>query len=64
MAARLGLTVIGRHTALGDARLTGEILLRLLRMLAAHGIVTLGEARRVARQTYHARVSASLYERR
>jgi NAD(P)-dependent dehydrogenase (short-subunit alcohol dehydrogenase family) len=64
MAARLGLTVIGRHTALGDARLTGEILLRLLRMLAAHGIVTLGEARRAARQTYHARVSASLYERR
>jgi hypothetical protein len=33
-------------------------------MLAAHGIVTLGEARRAARQTYHARVSASLYERR
>lgn len=64
MAARFGLTVIGRHTALGDALLTGEIFLRLLRMLAAQGIVRLEQARRAARQTYHARVSASLYERR
>jgi DNA polymerase III subunit epsilon len=44
-AARLGLTVIGRHTALGDALLTGEILLRHFHMLAAQGIVTLGQAR-------------------
>jgi DNA polymerase-3 subunit epsilon len=63
MAARLGVSVIGRHTALGDAILTGEIFLKLLRLLVAQGVVTLRDAREAARRTYQARVSDSLYTR-
>ena len=63
MAARLGVSVIGRHTALGDAILTGEIFLKLLRLLVAQGVVTLRDAREAARRTYQARVSNSLYAR-
>jgi DNA polymerase III subunit epsilon len=63
MAARLGVSVVGRHTALGDAILTGEIFLKQLRLLAAQGIVTLGEAREAARSTYLARRSHALYSR-
>jgi DNA polymerase-3 subunit epsilon len=63
MAARLGVSVVGRHTALGDAILTGEIFLRQLRLLAAQGIATLGEARAAARSTYLARMSESMYSR-
>jgi DNA polymerase III subunit epsilon len=63
IAARLGVSVVGRHTALGDAILTGEIFLKQLRLLAAQGFVTLGEAREAARRTYVARRSESLYSR-
>ncbi len=63
MAARLGVSVVGRHTALGDAILTGEIFLRQLRLLARQGFVTLGETRTAARSTYLARRSDSLYSR-
>jgi DNA polymerase-3 subunit epsilon len=61
MAARLGASVIGRHTALGDAILTGEIFLKQSSLLAAQGLHTLGEVREAARRTYLARVSDSLY---
>jgi DNA polymerase III subunit epsilon len=61
MAGRLGVGVLGRHTALGDAILTGEIFLRQCGLLAARGMPTLGEARNAARRTYLARVSDSLY---
>ncbi len=61
MAARLGVSVVGRHTALGDAILTGEIFLKQSRLLAARGLGTLGDVREAARRTYLARVSASLY---
>jgi DNA polymerase III subunit epsilon len=61
MAARLGASVVGRHTALGDAILTGEIFLKQARLLAAQGLHTLGDVREAARQTYLARVSGSLY---
>jgi DNA polymerase III subunit epsilon len=61
MAARLGVSVVGRHTALGDAILTGEIFLKQSRLLAARGLGTLGEVREAARRTYLARVSDSLY---
>jgi DNA polymerase-3 subunit epsilon len=53
--------MVGRHTALGDAILTGEIFLKQSRLLAARGLGTLGEVREAARRTYLARVSDSLY---
>ncbi len=56
IAERLGIRVIGRHTALGDALLTGEILLKLIPLLAQSGIVTLKQAREVSQRTYHARL--------
>ena len=37
MAARLGVSVVGRHTALGDAIMTGEIFLKQSRLLASAG---------------------------
>jgi DNA polymerase-3 subunit epsilon len=56
IAARFGLAVVGRHTALGDALLTGDIFLRLLALLGDRGIGTLGEALDASRQTYYARL--------
>jgi DNA polymerase-3 subunit epsilon len=56
IAERLGLRVIGRHTALGDALVTGDIFLRLLPLLAERGIETLGQAIEVSRETYYARL--------
>ena len=44
LAGRLGVEVRGRHTALGDSFTTAEVLLRLLPLLAARGIATVGEA--------------------
>lgn len=44
LAAALGVTIGHRHTALDDARATAEIFVRLLPMLTAKGIHTLGEA--------------------
>jgi DNA polymerase-3 subunit epsilon len=55
-AHRLGVSVLGRHTALGDAITTGEIFLKLIPLLAQKGIYTLAEARRASQQTYYARL--------
>ena len=56
LAQRLGVTVVGRHTALGDAIVTAEVFLRLVPLLADKGIVTLGQAREAARSSRFARV--------
>ena len=56
IAERFGVTVIGRHTALGDAIVTAEVFLKLIPLLAAMGIHTLGQAREAAQQTYYARL--------
>ena len=42
VAERLGVRIIGRHSALGDALTTAEILVRLLELLNRRGLVTLG----------------------
>jgi DNA polymerase-3 subunit epsilon len=52
----MGINPIGRHTALGDAIMTSEVFLRMIPLLAAQGIRTLGEARQASQKTYFARI--------
>ena len=56
IAERMGVSPIGRHTALGDAIMTGEVFLRMIPLLAAKGIRTLGEARAASQKTFLARI--------
>ncbi len=56
IAARFGVEVLGRHTALGDAMVTAEVFLKMIPLLADKGIHTLAQAREAAQQTYYARI--------
>ena len=56
IAERFNVTVLGRHTALGDALVTAEIWLRLIPLLQEQGIHTLRQAREAAQKTYSARL--------
>ncbi len=47
-AERLGISVAGRHTALGDSMTTAHIFLAMLDPLAERGVVTLGDALKVS----------------
>ncbi|MBI5784978.1 MAG: DNA polymerase III subunit epsilon [Rhodocyclales bacterium] len=56
ISERLGINVIGRHTALGDSFVTGEVFLKIVGLLNAMGIHTLRQALDAAQKTYLARV--------
>ena len=57
IAARLGIRVTDRHSALGDALVTAAILLRFVELLAERGTVTLDEAIR------HSNMAVELHAR-
>lgn len=63
IAARLGVSVVGRHTALGDALVTAEVFVALAALLRTKGVRTLGEAVELAQRSYQARVDARMYGR-
>ena len=48
-ADRMGVEVVGRHTALGDATTTAAIFVKLLDLLAARDIETFGQAARISK---------------
>ena len=56
IAERLGVALLGRHTALGDAIVTGEVFLKMLPLLNAMGIFTLQQALAAAQETFYARL--------
>ncbi|MET0380866.1 MAG: exonuclease domain-containing protein [Methyloceanibacter sp.] len=56
IAERLGVTVSGRHTAVGDALATAEIFLKLIPLLRQKNILTLRQAREAAQDSYYARL--------
>jgi DNA polymerase III epsilon subunit-like protein len=49
LAPGLGVSVAGRHTADGDARMTGEVLVALLPVLRRSGARTIGDLLRLQR---------------
>lgn len=56
IAERLGVAVGERHNALADARMTGEIFLKMLPLLADLGITTLRQAIAASERTPFARI--------
>jgi DNA polymerase-3 subunit epsilon len=57
ISERFGITIVGRHTALGDALVTGEALIKLILLLEQQGIRTFAEARAASQKTLYARIS-------
>ncbi len=57
LAERLNVTIVGRHTALGDAIVTGEVLVKMIPLLEAHGIYTLADALAAAAQSPFAKTA-------
>lgn len=56
IAERLGISIVGRHTAMGDAVATGNIFLKMLPLLAETGIMTLEDAVSASKKTVYARI--------
>jgi DNA polymerase III subunit epsilon len=61
VAERLGVELEGRHTALGDSLVTAKIFLRMLDMLEARGIRTLGQAIEASNSISHVRKMQSQF---
>ena len=57
ISERLGITITGRHTALGDALAAAEILLKCIPILARNDILTLNDALQASRKTRYAKIS-------
>ena len=56
LAKRFNVTIVGRHTALGDSIVTAEVLLKLIPLLEAHEIYTLSDALAASAQSQFAKV--------
>jgi len=56
IARRLGVEVAGRHSALGDALVTAAVFVRLIDLLEARGITTLGGLVRASNMTLDIRL--------
>ncbi len=56
IAGRFGVSTAARHTAVGDAVMTGEVFLKMIPLLSERGIVTLKQARDACERTYYARL--------
>jgi len=57
VARRLQIPIAGRHTALGDAIVTAEVLVKLLPLLEANGIHTLEDAIQISAASPYAKLS-------
>ncbi len=57
ISERLGISITGRHTALGDALAAAEILLKCIPILARNDILTLNDALQASRKTKYAKLS-------
>jgi DNA polymerase-3 subunit epsilon len=56
VAARLGVAVTGRHSALGDALATAEVFVRLIELLKRRGMLRLGDVIDAAREVEASRL--------
>lgn len=58
IAARIGVSITGRHTALGDAMATAAVFVGLIDLLAQRGVETLEQLLRSARIVFELRARA------
>ncbi len=61
IAERLGVDIVDRHRALGDSRATAEVFIRLVELLQAQGIRTLGQAVAASEQMVRLRRAQSRF---